>query len=197
MKIYFCNRNQFNVYNIITIVPIQVQSLFWFNHCSVFLIYINDICNVSKTLELILSADDTNVFYSHENFEYLVDTLNDEIDKLSEWLKVNKLTLNLVKTKYVLFKPRLLNLQRQNMTTESTFLGVILDENLSGKSHYSHISSKIDKSIGIITSFYLLKSSLKILYYALVYAIFNIIVILFGLQPTHQILIALLFCRNG
>jgi hypothetical protein len=28
MKIYFCNRNQFNVYNIITIVPIQVQSLF-------------------------------------------------------------------------------------------------------------------------------------------------------------------------
>ena len=61
--------------------------------------------------------------------------------------------------------------QQINQVQETSFLGVILDENLSWKSHISHISSKIAKYIGIIlrTSFYLLKSSLKMLYYALVY----------------------------
>ena len=125
--------------------------------------------------------DDTNVFYSHGNFEYLVNSLNDEIGKLSDWLMVNKLTLNLVKTKYILFKPRqkcqnmtaelFIDNQQINQVQETSLLGVILDENLSWKSHISHISSKIAKSIRIIfrTSFYLVKSSLKMLYYALVY----------------------------
>ena len=31
-----------------------------------FLIYINDICNVSKVLDFILFADDTNIFFSHK-----------------------------------------------------------------------------------------------------------------------------------
>ena len=35
-------------------------------------------------------------------------------------------------------------------TKEVTFLGVILDENLSWKSHISHIASKISKSVGTI-----------------------------------------------
>ena len=33
---------------------------------------------------------------------------------------------------------------------EVTFLGVILDENLSWKPHISHIAGKISKSVGII-----------------------------------------------
>ena len=33
---------------------------------------------------------------------------------------------------------------------ETTFLGIILDEHLSWKSHISHIASKVSKSIGII-----------------------------------------------
>ena len=35
-------------------------------------------------------------------------------------------------------------------TKEVTFLGVILDKNLSWKSHISHIAGKISKSVGII-----------------------------------------------
>ena len=54
---------------------------------------------------------------------------------------------------------------------ETMFLGVILDEHMSWKSHISHIASKISKSIGIIykSSFYLSKSALHTLYYALIY----------------------------
>ena len=41
-----------------------------------FLIYINDINNVSAVLNLILFADDTNVFMSHKDLDYLAHTLN-------------------------------------------------------------------------------------------------------------------------
>ena len=33
-----------------------------------FIIYVNDMCNVSKLLKYILFADDTNIFYSRDHF---------------------------------------------------------------------------------------------------------------------------------
>ena len=62
-----------------------------------FLIYINDICNVSKVLDFILFADDTNIFFSHKDELFLSQTLNSELLSLSEWCKVNKLSINLKK----------------------------------------------------------------------------------------------------
>ena len=54
---------------------------------------------------------------------------------------------------------------------ETVFLGVVLDEHLSWKTHISNVSRKISKSIGIIhkSRFCLSLSSLRILYYSLVY----------------------------
>ena len=69
-----------------------------------FLLYIN-ICNVSQILEVILFVDNT-VFYSHQDLHYLMIIMNKEMNKLSEWLKINKLTLNLEKMKYILSKHR-------------------------------------------------------------------------------------------
>ena len=71
-----------------------------------FLLYINDINNVSNLLNLILFADDTNVFTSNKDPNYLSVMLNSDIDKLSIWFKANKLSLNLKKTKFMVFKPR-------------------------------------------------------------------------------------------
>ena len=48
-----------------------------------FLLYINDINNASKPLNLVLFADNTNVFMSHKDLNYLSDMLNLEMDKLS------------------------------------------------------------------------------------------------------------------
>ena len=55
-----------------------------------FLLYINDINNASNLLNLILFADDTNVFMAHKDLNYLSDMLNLEMDKLSIWFKANK-----------------------------------------------------------------------------------------------------------
>ena len=54
---------------------------------------------------------------------------------------------------------------------EVVFLGVILDEHLSWKSHIAHLSSKVSRSIGIIyrSSFCLHKSALCMLYFSLIY----------------------------
>ena len=81
----------------------------------------------------------------------------------------------------MLFKPRqkrqrldillYINNQPINQVKKIVFLGVVIDENLSWKSHTSHLSNKISKSISIIfrASFYLLKSSLRTLYFSMVY----------------------------
>ena len=45
-----------------------------------FILYINDICNVSKLLKLILFADDTNILYSDSNVHNLISIINHELD---------------------------------------------------------------------------------------------------------------------
>ena len=48
-------------------------------------------------------ADDTNLFCSHNNIKILVKNANDELEKISQWFKSNKLSLNEGKTKFTLF----------------------------------------------------------------------------------------------
>ena len=45
-----------------------------------FFVSINDLCSVSKVLELILFADDTNIFYSHTDASYLMEIVNLELE---------------------------------------------------------------------------------------------------------------------
>ena len=52
----------------------------------VFLLFINDLCNVSNILKFVLFTDDTRIFYSNENVEVLHDTLNRALAKLFVWL---------------------------------------------------------------------------------------------------------------
>ena len=47
-------------------------------------------------------VDDTN-FYSHKNIKGLFYTVNSELEKISQWFKANKLSINIKKTKFTLF----------------------------------------------------------------------------------------------
>ena len=71
-----------------------------------FLLYINDICNVSNLLTFVLFADDTNIFCSSTSLHDLQDTINRELAKLFVWFSVNRLSLNLGETNYMLFHTR-------------------------------------------------------------------------------------------
>ena len=48
-------------------------------------------------------ADDTNLFYSHHQIKILFETVNCELEKINQWFKANRLSLNVEKTNYTLF----------------------------------------------------------------------------------------------
>ena len=71
---------------------------------------------------------------------------------------------------------------------EFVFLGVILDEHISWKPHISYVARKISKSVGIIykLSFFLSKSTLRKLYFSLVYPYLQYCIIVWGsTYPTN------------
>ena len=75
-----------------------------------FIVYINDLPNASKIFHSIMYADDTNLSASLQSIKSTnpnetVDTLiNKELSKISEWLGLNKLSLNVKKSKYIVHK---------------------------------------------------------------------------------------------
>jgi hypothetical protein len=118
-----------------------------------FLLYINDIENCSKLISFILFADDTNIFYSNKCLKTLSNIIQTEIDKVAEWLHVNKLSLNTTKTKVILFrspnkKPSQIikisiNGKNIEQVKTTTFLGIIIDECLTWKDHIAKVTKKI------------------------------------------------------
>ena len=68
--------------------------------------YVNDICNISKILDLILFADDTNLFCTGDNLKDLSEKVCEELTKLNIWFALNKLSLNVSKTNYMVFGNR-------------------------------------------------------------------------------------------
>ena len=125
-----------------------------------FLIYINDLAYVSNELYLILFADDTNVFISGNNLKSIVSKMNNELQIVVEWLQSNRLSLNINKTKCMVFMPKRqkrldnISIKISGSTIEEVsntkFLGVIIDNKLSFKDHLSYISKKVSKCIGIL-----------------------------------------------
>ena len=148
-----------------------------------FIMYINDLpaCSSSNDLEFILFADDTSVFLEHSDLDILTSHLNDQLQNVSTWLKANKLSINVKKTKLMIFRPRqkMLPINRQiviennilEQVDNTKFLGVYIDQHLTWKTHVNFITAKISKSVGLLykAKYYLPSKSLLTLYYALVY----------------------------
>ena len=62
--------------------------------------YVNNIHKAVPDVNIRLFADDTNMFIHHKNYKTLMQTVNENLSKLNDWLSVNKLSLNLNKTCY-------------------------------------------------------------------------------------------------
>ena len=65
-----------------------------------FLIYINDLPNVSKFLSFYLFADDTNIYFEATDLVSLQKIMNRELKYVKKWLHADKLALNLEKNNY-------------------------------------------------------------------------------------------------
>ena len=73
------------------------------------IIYINDIIQCSDILKIILFADDTNLFYHNSDICQLEYVMNNELEKLSNWFRANKLSLNALKTNFMIFGSKLIH----------------------------------------------------------------------------------------
>ena len=63
-----------------------------------FLIYMNDLLNGVKNLEIIMFADDTSLSKAFQNTDELCMELMPAFANICKWLMANKLSLNIVKT---------------------------------------------------------------------------------------------------
>ena len=146
-----------------------------------FLLYINDIANVSTYLFSILFADDTNSLASGKDLPSLISSVNEELQKVVTWLASNKLSLNIKKTHFMLFcskgkkiaGPVSIKISNQEIARvdHTKFLGVIIDEKLNWSNHINSVKRKVAKGIGIICKAkrWLTQNTLSTLYYSFIY----------------------------
>ena len=83
-----------------------------------FILYINDIENVSDILNHILFADDTSLFHAHTCFNTLTEEVNIEIQKTSTWFHTNKLSIN-TKSQILLYSHQKEKIQYQQCLNTS------------------------------------------------------------------------------
>ena len=128
-----------------------------------FLIYINDMPNCIKNFALRLFADDSNVFITSNRLEELYTYGNQVLYQLYQWMLCNKLSLNLSKTNYIIFKPsdhinKYINNNKLTLTLNNSFvtrvysvkyLGVIIDDQLNWQEHINNLTVKLNKFVGI------------------------------------------------
>ena len=121
-----------------------------------FLIYINDMYS-SLSCRLSLYADDSALFFSHKEPSTIASRLSAELSRCKCWLTDNKLSLHVGKTECLLFgtRRRSSKVGEFNVTCDGTavdrvmsvtYLGVILDANLSGTDHAAGLIKKCASS---------------------------------------------------
>ena len=79
-----------------------------------FLIYINDLPLFTKSFKVLMYADDTTLYGIKENFPSFESNINSNLEILNNWFKLNKLSLNVEKTKLMIFR-------KKNILTPSIF----------------------------------------------------------------------------
>ena len=70
---------------------------------TLFLVYINDIINISNKIHITLYADDTNILMTGHNIHEIITELNKILPDFNDYFSSNKLTVNTDKTKYMVF----------------------------------------------------------------------------------------------
>ena len=148
-----------------------------------FNIFINDIVKANTKFSFILYADDTTLNSTLDCFGQNVIEIQEaivaELQKVFKWLKLNILSLNVAKSKFMLFHmpqkvvPELsftINDMVIDHVKEFTFLGLILDSNLNWNAHLNSIGSKIARVIGLLRKlkYIFLKHILRSIYNSLI-----------------------------
>ena len=184
---YLNNRKQFVTYKNFTSKSLDIT-------CGVpqgsvlgpllFIIYTNDLPNILKHSHAILFADDTTIYHSGTDPNYILNCIHKDLSALTEWLRANKLSLNILKTNFMVFsgnqiKPNNISLKIDNQEISQVpvfkFLGVKIDENLNWQDHILYCKSKLSGGLYTLSASkqFLPHSVLKTIYYSLINSYLN------------------------
>ena len=145
---------------------------------TLFLLYINDLPNSTDYFQCRLFADDSNIFHTFPKGqkEIDMDDVNEKLKEVQKWCIVNKLTINLKKTNYMVIKGQRQSVEIKGVLTLSetvinrvhvaSFVGIQIDETLKWKDQVQSIHKCIRRKIGLLFKlrYYVPKHVLMLLY---------------------------------
>lgn len=164
-----------------------------------FLIYVNDLPKIGLHGKPRLFADDTSLSYISSDMNELIRLMTEDMEKLQQYFSENLLSLNISKTKYMIFKTARsgsavaadLTVNSQTIERVETFkyLGLIFDSNLSWYNHISKLQSEISSTCGLlrkVSKFVPIKQMLT-LYHAFVQSKLQYMVSIWGAASKFKI----------
>ena len=155
-----------------------------------FIIYINDLVNVDDTCKFFIYADDTAIFFKHNNPTFLQNQINAALPKISEWLQANFLSLNVSKTIYQLYSKHKSHIDikveidgveiKKNTTVK--YLGVLIDDDMNFKSHIDAITNIVSRNVGMMSrvKFFVENKQLLQIYNAIILPHINYCCLIWG-----------------
>ena len=146
-----------------------------------FSLYINDMHRSSKKLNFLHFADDTTVYMSGYNLTELCNEVCLELNAIDDWLKSNRLSLNIDKTQFMIYTHNNFNVDdciikirdRQIHYVKTTkFLGLHIDDRLNYNGHLIDLSKKLSRIKGLLLklSSYVPAHIVRQIYFALFYS---------------------------
>ena len=122
-----------------------------------FLIMINDFPDCLQDVESSLFADDSCIFKSGKNLDYIKNSIQKNLNKISDWCDLWGFKISLDKTVAVIFSHRKfhninlsLNNQPIKVDNKAKFLGLIFDSRLSWKDHITYLEEKCKKRLQLM-----------------------------------------------
>ena len=122
----------------------------------------HDLPKVIQNCTVAMHADDTGIYYRGASLAQLNETINKDLESLDNWLKGNKLSLNVVTTvsMNVLSRQKhqkvlgeldlkICDTNIQNVK-ETKYLGLQIDRHLTWKKHVDSISRKVSHALGVL-----------------------------------------------
>ena len=145
-----------------------------------FITYINDLHLIAHHCKVVHFADDTTLYHSNTDFNSAVRSINSDLLGIQEWLQCNRLSINVLKTNYMIITNRAIPADclvkfGDNILTpvdSAKFLGVTIDNRLNFSTHAQHIKTRVARGIGVMKKFSHLvpRTTLRSLYFSLVYS---------------------------
>lgn len=125
-----------------------------------FIIFVNDLPLHNFDCRILIYADDTVLYFRHANLKLATETIQNDLDLFNDWCLFNRLSLNIKKTKLMLFVDNKRRKVDQNSmpkigisgksldyVNNYTYLGVKLDDCMNLQAYFSEVISRLQHKI--------------------------------------------------